>query len=189
MKKLMVILGMLALIGTAHAQNYWNLMWQIEGAFAPETDLQSMVPVLQDYSIVWSLMSTSSDTPIYSMEQAAVGQGGSTTFGFGDFNEYLACTGSSRFKVETNMTGTYDLYQRIEASNGVDTYEWTSAVTEQVKPTDDTSIPPTQLLGSDAIVVGTAWTKISPQAVPEPATMSLLGLGALAMVLRRKVRK
>jgi hypothetical protein len=25
--------------------------------------------------------------------------------------------------------------------------------------------------------------------IPEPATMSLLGLGALAMVLRRKIRK
>ena len=30
---------------------------------------------------------------------------------------------------------------------------------------------------------------INPAAVPEPATMSLLGLGALAMVIRRKIRK
>lgn len=29
----------------------------------------------------------------------------------------------------------------------------------------------------------------SPSSVPEPATMSLLGLGALAMVIRRKLRK
>ena len=31
--------------------------------------------------------------------------------------------------------------------------------------------------------------KAAPAAVPEPATMSLLGLGALAMVIRRKLRK
>jgi len=36
--------------------------------------------------------------------------------------------------------------------------------------------------GDDIIVNGTV-------AIPEPATMSLLGLGALAMVLRRKIRK
>ena len=30
---------------------------------------------------------------------------------------------------------------------------------------------------------------VNPAAVPEPATMSLLGLGALAMVIRRKIRK
>ena len=29
----------------------------------------------------------------------------------------------------------------------------------------------------------------TPSEIPEPATLSLLGLGALAMVLRRKLRK
>lgn len=37
--------------------------------------------------------------------------------------------------------------------------------------------------------VSTATFTIAQQQVPEPATMSLLGLGALALVLRRKLRK
>lgn len=40
----------------------------------------------------------------------------------------------------------------------------------------------------DNLLVGTTFGDVVP-AVPEPATMSLLGLGALAMVLRRKITK
>lgn len=42
----------------------------------------------------------------------------------------------------------------------------------------------------DDLVVATTFDEtIQATAIPEPATMSLLGLGALAMVLRRKIRK
>ena len=47
------------------------------------------------------------------------------------------------------------------------------------------------VFGFDAEGAGVAMDKQIPETpeIPEPATMSLLGLGALAMVIRRKLRK
>lgn len=39
------------------------------------------------------------------------------------------------------------------------------------------------------LVVASTFAEAVPTAIPEPATMSLIGLGALAMVLRRKMAK
>lgn len=56
------------------------------------------------------------------------------------------------------------------------------------KPTTDTTAP-TYFEGNIYDSANSANYNATFQTIPEPATMSLLGLGALAMVLRRKLRK
>ncbi len=57
---------------------------------------------------------------------------------------------------------------------------------------DDVSAGGGTVAGTGGLRLQTAVTisgDVQASAIPEPATMSLLGLGALAMVLRRKIRK
>ncbi len=48
-------------------------------------------------------------------------------------------------------------------------------------------VEPDQGLQMDDLRIGTTWANVTPAAVPEPASLSLLGLGALALVTRRGV--
>ena len=76
-------------------------------------------------------------------------------------------------------SGVSTANQSIALNSGIttgDTDGWTDPST---RFTTSSTTPSTDIGGMG----------VAPVAIPEPATMSLLGLGALAMVLRRKIRK
>ena len=92
------------------------------------------------------------------------------------------------------------IYQYIEiwgpaaADGETGGYSWLSEGVSYA-PVTDTRIPARDLggiqaeLGHSSNTSGYVTDAFKPITIPEPATMSLLGLGALAMVLRRKIRK
>ena len=203
MKKLVIALAMVLMAGVALA-NSWNINWSITGAFSPDDTTGAMDPLLlSDYSVTWSLINASAgDTVIASMSALAGSsqisiKDGDTTLAY---DAMLMAMGDTVYMGSTSLSSPQDIYQKIEVvreTNGsIYSYFWSSDVTS-VTPVADPTSAPVDLKGVDAIIgpqgststdVNTYWQPAST-AVPEPATMSLLGLGALAMVIRRKLRK
>lgn len=200
MKKLVIALIGLLAAGVVYA-NTWAINWSLYGGYAYSPD-SSEKGVLEDYSVTWSLMNAATDELIDAGATMFAPQG--SQIGFDDssagggsptFSLWLdEPTGSTLYMGSTTATTVQNVYQYIKIENGTDTYEWKSAAIPVTPATEHQGasadwgkivIGPT---GADE--VNATWTKVStPTEVPEPATLSLLGLGALAMVVRRKVRK
>jgi len=210
MKKFLSFLALMAIATFAHAY-VWNIYWTIFDALSPEDiDGDNSPALLDDYSVTWSLVygdsvAVGSDGKLVEGTYTLLGQMDSTsasgltwtdvTGRTGAYDDTLFCTQGGVFYGSVSNQTPQTVYQHIYIS-GATNYYWLSegkSVTPELSEGRDTPMPSPVDWTKDVEIGpegGTgAYQTDKWNAVPEPATMSLLGLGALAMVIRRKIRK
>ena len=208
MKKLSLVLASLLVASAMAWANdvAWLINWGAYTHDATDLESQDSGAILDSYDVLWQLIYAGADTKIdpvdvdnsakgyVSGDDEVVGTRLYSNGSSGDFDNYLftedpasAVTTLSYVYSESNP---YWVYQRIYESQTPEagTYYYESELTLLDSRYD---------FGSQTIALGPEESGIKANnqipggepTVPEPATMSLLGLGALAMVLRRKLRK
>lgn len=202
MKKALVALMIIATALVAQA-NVWNLSWQIAAALAPEDTAGDMsISLFENYGITWELINATAGDSVIASTSLVNGSmtwddkanGGNSA----SYDDFLFPSGEgTRYMGSTDLSSAQSVYQKITLiSNSTgEEFVWASdpvSVTPVVS-TMDTAVD----LGKNVVIAAegvsfdgatmATWTKTT--TIPEPATMSLLGLGALAMVLRRRIRR
>ncbi|MBR4250694.1 MAG: PEP-CTERM sorting domain-containing protein [Kiritimatiellae bacterium] len=207
MKKLSLVLaGLLAASAMAWANDVsWMVNWGVYTHDASDLVTTESGAVLDQYDVLWQLIYAGPNNTIDPVDVSASGfvSGDDEVLGTrelskGDaiFDNYLYLQeGVSYENTVTPLTYSYSeddpyyVYQRIYESQKPEagTYYYESPLVKL--DTDYGAGIQTIGLGPAESGIQSTLQVQGPASVPEPATMSLLGLGALAMVLRRKLRK
>ncbi|MBQ9343960.1 MAG: PEP-CTERM sorting domain-containing protein [Kiritimatiellae bacterium] len=210
MKKVLTFAA-IALVASSMASfaavNSWHVNWSIGGALDPLDDPNNLTPILQNYDLTWNLLYSTSadgsnalllgtrvipeDTDSYK-SNSAMEQYVTDSPTFDSLLQYIAGVTTYIIPVSSIANANTDssyFYQTLEVTDGTDTFTWQSDIVK-VAASDAEQPPPPADIGQSAVIgmdSDAQWTKVS--AVPEPTTMALLGLGGLAMVLRRRIRR